>query len=148
MQANLSTWHGVSSGRAGRIGRDRLRSAVPTGVRVSKTDGSQLLDLQRDALETAGVDAVNVYDDLASGVRDDRPGLDSCLRALRKGDVLAVWKLDRPGRNLARLVYTMQDLSARGEGVRVLAGDGVQVDPTTAADRLVFGICGTLAEFE
>ena len=37
------------------------------------------------------------------GVRDDRPGLDNCLRALRKGDVLVVWKLDRLGRNLAHL---------------------------------------------
>ena len=74
-------------------------------ARVSKTDGSQSLDLQRDALRAAGVnDAVNVYHDLASGVRDDRPGLDSCLRALRKGDVLVVWKLDRLGRNLAHLV--------------------------------------------
>ena len=55
--------------------------------------------LQHDALRAAGVDdAVNLYrDDFASGVRDDRPGLDSCLRALRKDDVLVVWKLDRLG---------------------------------------------------
>ena len=59
-------------------------------ARVSKTDGSQSLDLQRDALRAAGVDgAVNLYHDLASGVRDDRPGLDSCLQALRKGGRLA-----------------------------------------------------------
>ena len=108
--------------------------------RVSKADGSQSLDLQRDALGTAGVDAVNVYHDLASGVRDDRPGLDSCLRALRKDDVLVVWKLDRLGRNLAHLVNTVQDLAARGVGLRVLAGQGAQVDTTTAAGRLVFGI--------
>ena len=51
-------------------------------ARVSKTDGSQSLDLQRDALRAAGVDdAVNRYHDFASGIRDDRPGLDSCLRA-------------------------------------------------------------------
>ena len=118
-------------------------------ARVSKTDGSQSLDLQRDALETAGVDAVNVYHDLASGVRDDRPGLDSCLRALRKDDVLVVWKLDRLGRNLAHLVNTVQDLSSRGVvGLRVLAGQGAQVDTTTAAGRLVFGIFAALAEFE
>ena len=52
-------------------------------ARVSKADGSQSLDLQRDALQAAGVDAGHVYHDCASGVRDDRPGLDSCLRALR-----------------------------------------------------------------
>ena len=109
----------------------------------------QSLDLQRDTLRAAGVDAaVNLYHDLASGVRDDRPGLDSCLRALRKGDVLVVWKLDRLGRNLAHLVNTVQDLSARGVGLRVLAGDGAQIDTTTAAGRLVFGIFAALAEFE
>ena len=53
---------------------------------VSKADGSQSLDLQRDALRDEGVDAVNLYHDFASGVRDDRPGLDNGLRALRKGD--------------------------------------------------------------
>ena len=99
-------------------------------------------------VEGGGVDdAVNVYHDLASGVRDDRPGLDSCLRALRKDDVLVVWKLDHLGRNLAHLVNTVQDLSARG-ALRVLAGDGAQIDTTTAAGRIVFGIFAALTEFE
>ena len=107
------------------------------------------LNLQRDALQAAGVDdAINLYHDCASGLRDDRPGLDSCLRALRKGDVLVVWKLDRLGRNLAHLVNTVQDLSARGVGLRVLAGQGAQIDTTTAAGRLVFDIFAALAEFE
>ena len=118
---------------------------APRGV--SKTDGSQSLDLQRDALRTAGVDEVNLYHDYASGLRDDRPGLDSCLRALRNDDVLVVWKLDRLGRNLAHLVNTVQDLSAREVGLRVLAGQGAQIDTTTAAGRLVFGIFAALAEF-
>ena len=117
-------------------------------TRVSKADGSQSLDLQRDALITVGVDPHNVYDDFASGVRDDRPGLENCLRALRKGDVLVVWKLDRLGRNLTHLVNTVQNLAARGVGLRVLTGQGAQIDTTTAAGRLVFGIFAALAEFE
>ena len=117
-------------------------------TRVSKADGSQSLDLQRDALIAAGVDPHNVYDDFASGVRDDRPGLENCLRALRKGDVLVVWKLDRLGRNLTHLVNTVQNLAARGVGLRVLTGQGAQIDTTTAAGRLVFGIFAALAEFE
>ena len=117
-------------------------------ARVSKVDGSQSLDLQRDALCDAGIDTANIYHDLASGVRDDRPGLDNCLRALRKGDVLVVWKLDRLGRNLAHLVNTVQELSARAIGLRVLAGQGAQIDTTTAAGRFVFGIFAALAEFE
>ncbi len=127
---------------------DRLRYMLIGYARVSKTDGSQSLDLQRDALRAEGIDAVNLYHDFASGVRDDRPGLDNCLRALRKGDVLVAWKLDRLGRNLAHLVNTVQDLSARGVGLRVLAGLGAQIDTTTAAGRLVFGIFAALAEFE
>ena len=116
-------------------------------ARVSKAAGSQSLDLQRDALRAAGVDAVHVYHDFASGVRDDRPGLNSCVRALRTGDVLVVWTLDRLGRTLSHLVNTVQDLSARDVGRQVLTGQGAQID-TTAAGRLVFGIFAALAEFE
>jgi DNA invertase Pin-like site-specific DNA recombinase len=69
-------------------------------MRVSKADGSQVLDLQRDALLAAGVARDRLYEDLASGRHDARPGLGACLKALRAGDTLVVWKLDRLGRNL------------------------------------------------
>ena len=54
------------------------------------------------------------------------------MRARLAGDVLVVWKLARLGRNLAHLVNTAETLSARGVGLRVLTGQGVQIDTTTA----------------
>ena len=117
-------------------------------ARISKADGSQSLDLQRDALAVAGVQLDRIYEDQASGVRDDRPGLDACLRSLRDGDVLVVWKLDRLGRTLTHLVNTARDLSDRGIGLRVLTGQGAEIDTTTSAGRMIFGIFATLAEFE
>jgi DNA invertase Pin-like site-specific DNA recombinase len=66
-------------------------------MRVSKADGSQVLDLQRDALLAAGVKPSRLYQ---SGKKDDRPGLEACLKSLREADTLIVWKLDRLGRNL------------------------------------------------
>ena len=117
-------------------------------ARVSKADGSQQLDLQRDALATAGVAAARVYTDLASGRREDRPGLEACLKAVRPGDTLAVWKLDRLGRTLRHLVATVDDLHSRGVGLRVLAGAGAEIDTTTANGRLMFGFFAALAEFE
>jgi len=59
-------------------------------ARISKADGSQALDLQRDALIEAAVKPDHIYEDQASGKRDDRPGLAACLKALREGDVLVV----------------------------------------------------------
>ena len=109
-------------------------------ARVSKADGSQSLDLQTDALHNAGVDSKHIYSDQASGKQDERPGLDACLKALRDDDVLVVWKLDRLGRSLHHLVKTVSDLSERGVGLKVLTGQGAQIDTTTAAGRLSFGI--------
>jgi DNA invertase Pin-like site-specific DNA recombinase len=63
-------------------------------LRVSKAnDGSQVLDLQRDALLAAGVSERHLYSDAASGKKDDRPGLVACVQALREGDTLVVWSL-------------------------------------------------------
>ena len=117
-------------------------------MRVSKADGSQVLDLQRDALLAAGVEPGHLYQDLASGKREDRPGLAACLKALRQGDVLVAWKLDRLGRDLRHLVNLVHELTTRGAGLRVLTGQGAAVDTTTASGKLVFGIFAALAEFE
>lgn len=117
-------------------------------ARVSKADGSQVLDLQRDALAAAGVAPERIYEDLASGRRDERPGLNACLRALQPGNTLVLWKLDRLGRDLKHLVNTVDALRARDAGLKVLAGAGAQIDTTTANGRLFFGIFAALAEFE
>ena len=109
-------------------------------MRVSKTDGSQTLDPQRDALLAAGIEPDRLYEDRASGRSDQRPGLAACLKALRVGDTLVVWKLDRLGRNLHHLVNTVHDLTPRGVGLKVLTGQGAAIDITTAAGKLVFGI--------
>ncbi|MGZ8219141.1 recombinase family protein [Methylomagnum sp.] len=117
-------------------------------MRVSKADGSQVFDLQRDALLEAGVDPRHWYEDRASGRRDDRPGLAACLKALRPGDALVVWKLDRLGRDLRHLVNLVHDLAGRDIGLQVLTGQGAAIDTTTAAGQLVFGIFAALSEFE
>ncbi len=117
-------------------------------MRVSKADGSQNTDLQRDALLAAGVLENNIYQDHASGKSEDRPDLNHCLKALRKGDTLVVWKLDRLGRDLRHLVNTVHDLTTRDIGLKVLTGHGAAIDTTTAAGKLVFGIFAALAEFE
>jgi len=117
-------------------------------ARVSKADGSQVHDLQRDALAHVGVEANDIYEDSASGKKDDRPGLTACLKALRRGDTLVVWKLDRLGRDLRHLVNLVDDLTKRNIGLKVLAGEGATIDTSTANGRLVFGIFAALAEFE
>ena len=117
-------------------------------ARVSKADGSQIHDLQRDALAATGVAAAHIYEDSASGRRDNRPGLDAALKALRGGDTLVVWKLDRLGRDLRHLVNLVGDLTKREVGLKVLAGEGASIDTTTANGRLVFAIFAGLAEFE
>lgn len=117
-------------------------------MRVSKADGSQATYLQQDALIAAGVAATHLYEDMASGRKDDRPGLAACLKALREGDTLVVWKLDRLGHSLRHLINTVHDLTARSVGLKVLTGHGAAIDTTTAAGKLVFGIFAALAEFE
>ncbi len=87
-------------------------------MRVSSNDERQSVSLQRDALIAAGVDPRHLHQDHASGARDNRPGLKSCLAELREGDVLIVWKLDRLGRSLSHLLRIIEDLKIRGIAFR------------------------------
>ncbi|KJU81471.1 resolvase domain-containing protein [Candidatus Magnetobacterium bavaricum] len=117
-------------------------------MRVSKHDGSQCTDMQKDAMLEAGVSPDRIYEDIASGRHDERPGLAACLKALQPGNTLIVWKLDRLGRDLKHLINTIDDLRNRNIGFKVLTGAGAHIDTTTANGRLCFGIFAALAEFE
>jgi DNA invertase Pin-like site-specific DNA recombinase len=110
-------------------------------ARVSTHD--QNLDLQRDALEAAGCE--KVYEDKVSGASRARNGLDSTLDALREGDTLVVWRLDRLGRSLKHLIEVVGDLEKRGVGFKSLQES---IDTTSSTGNLVFQIFGAIAEFE
>lgn len=117
-------------------------------MRVSKNDGSQTLDLQRDALISSGVQEDRIYHDMVSGKKEERPGLQNCLKALQPGNTLVVWKLDRLGRDLKHLITIIDELRQRDISFKVLTGHGAQIDTTTPNGRLVFGLFATLAEYE
>ncbi len=110
-------------------------------ARISTED--QNLDLQRDALTKAG--AERIFEDTASGARDDRPGLAEALSHLRTGDCLVVWRLDRLGRNTRSLIDFAADLRERGIDFRSVK-DGI--DTATDMGRFFFHMLAALAEME
>jgi DNA invertase Pin-like site-specific DNA recombinase len=110
-------------------------------ARVSTDD--QNLDLQRDALLKAG--CVEIYEEKASGKNAERIELDHCLRALRSGDTLVVWRLDRLGRSLPDLVRIVGEVEARGVGFESITE---RIDTSNAAGKLIFHVFASLAEFE
>jgi DNA invertase Pin-like site-specific DNA recombinase len=110
-------------------------------ARVSTQD--QNPELQLDALQRAGCE--QVFSDKVTGVLRERPELTACLRTLRQGDTLVVWKLDRLARSVKDLVELIHDLDCRGVGFRSLTE---MIDTTSAGGRLIFHIFGALAEFE
>ncbi len=114
-------------------------------MRVSSDSDRQSTALQRDALIAAGVDPRHLFEDKASGARDDRPGLKACLAFLKPGDTLVVWKLDRLGRSLSHLLDIVTDLRDGGVAFRSLT-EGM--DTNTPHGELLFHIFGALAQYE
>ncbi|HCE8579391.1 TPA: recombinase family protein [Pseudomonas aeruginosa] len=112
-------------------------------ARVSTDD--QNLDLQLDALHRAGIADDCLYSDTASGKDAERKELAACLKALREGDTLVVWRLDRLGRSLPDLVRIIGELEKKGVGFESLTE---KIETSSAAGKLVFHVFAALAEFE
>lgn len=110
-------------------------------ARVSTLD--QRTDLQLDALKQAGCE--EIYTEHFTGLTRARPELENCLRSLRQGDTLVVWRLDRLGRSLKDLVTIITELEERGVAFRSITE---AIDTGTSGGKLVFHIFGALAEFE
>lgn len=110
-------------------------------ARVSTDD--QNLDMQRDALTGAGCSVI--YQETTSGKGAARPELDQCRKALRSGDTLVVWRLDRLGRSLPDLVQIVAELEQKGVGFESITE---RIETGSAAGKLVFHVFSALAEFE
>ena len=105
--------------------------------------GDQDVTGQAMRLERAG--AIKLFTDVRSGRSAERPGLDDLLAYARKGDTLAVVRLDRLGRSLAELLATVAMLKERGIGLLSLEE---RIDTSSAAGELVFHVFGAIAHFE
>lgn len=110
-------------------------------ARVSTSD--QHLRMQEDALKNAGCE--EIYTDVISGVKSQRPGLDKALSYLREGDTLVVWKLDRLGRSIQHLIHTITTLLDKKIAFKSLQEN---IDTSTSGGKLIFHIFSALAEFE
>ena len=113
-------------------------------ARVSTS--AQELNLQLVALKHAGCKKQHIFTDQISGSKAERPGLAECLKELKKGDTLIIWRLDRLGRSLRNLIDIVEQLQKRGVGFRSINDGGI--DTTTASGEMIFNIFGTLAQFE
>ena len=111
-------------------------------ARISTID--QNLDLQLDALNRAGCKRI-FQDEGISGAKAKRPGLEETLKALKRGDHLVVWKLDRLGRSLRHLIDLITSFEEKGIGFTSIS-DGI--DTTTPIGKLFFHLSGAFAEYE
>lgn len=120
-----------------------MRSELKVGyARVSTEE--QSLDLQINALRAAN--CTHIFTDFGvSGKGFDRPGLAEALAVLDSGGILVVWRLDRLGRSLPRLIELVDRLGQRGAEFQSLTES---IDTTSPGGRLIFHIMGALAEFE
>lgn len=114
-------------------------------MRVSTDSDRQSTDLQRDALISAGIDERHIFEDKASGAKDDRAGLAQALEYVKSGDTLVVWKLDRLGRSLQHLIEIVNQLKSKGVGFKSLT-EGM--DTSVPSGELLFHVFGALAQFE
>ena len=103
----------------------------------------QNFNLQIDALKNEGCE--NIFKDIISGAKDDRPGLEDLIHYIRPGDTLVVWRLDRLGRTMKFLINFINDLEKKGIHFKSIT-EGIDTD--TISGKLTYHLFGALAEFE
>jgi len=102
------------------------------------------LALQLDALRAAGCSKF-FTDHGVSGTEFCRCGLDAALSQAKEGDTLVVWRLDRLGRSLSKLVDLITHLERRGIEFVSL---NESINTNSSGGVLIFHMMAALAEFE
>ena len=96
-------------------------------ARVSTKD--QKLKAQKDLLKKAGCE--QIYSDIASGVREDRSGLNEMLKFLRKGDTVITYKNDRMFRSLKNMIQLIDEFNEKEVHFKVLRSLNSILPPQT-----------------
>lgn len=112
-------------------------------ARVS--DDAQSLNLQIDALRSAGIPDEMILSDCASGARKSREGLDRLLEMISPNDQVVVWRLDRLGRSVCHLASLLEALNERQVTFRSLTES---IDTQTPSGRMLYSIMASLAAYE
>lgn len=111
---------------------------------VLASEDKELLEVQRRVLRDAGVDNERIYADHGPS----QENFDDCLQALKAGDTLVVWRIDRLARGLRHFVGLIPELMDRGVGVRILTGAGAAIDTAGKDKAQVASFFAALAELE
>lgn len=114
--------------------------------RSSTSDQKAGLSAQLEALEKVG--AEKVFQEVASGANTDRLQLLQVLDFVREGDTLVITKIDRLARSTADFLSIVDDLEAKGVGLKVLDFGGREIDTQSPADRLIITLFAGFAQFE
>src|ERR1700733_6689935 len=110
-------------------------------ARASTEDQNPAMQLA--ALKKAG--CKTVFKDEVTGAHVKRPALTRCLKTLKAGDTLIVWKLDRLGRSLRDLIHMLDGFKQEGIKFRSLTE---AIDTETPTGRAMWQMIGVLAELE
>lgn len=114
--------------------------------RVS-TGRDQSPDMQIAAAKKRGIPDDNIFGEVASGRKANRPQLELALKLMygRPGWTLVVWKLDRLGRDTMELLRLSKEFEAAGQN---LVSVTEAIDTRTAMGKAFFGMLAVFAEFE
>lgn len=111
-------------------------------ARVSTPD--QNISTQVELLKENGCE--KIFTDVASGVREDRAGLNEMLSYLRKGDTVLVYKTDRIFRSLKNMIDLIEKFNQKGVLFKSMTEPAF--DTTSANGKFIIQIFGAVAEFE
>lgn len=110
-------------------------------ARVSTID--QGLTAQIEQLQAAGCE--RIYQEKASGAKQDRPELSALLDYVRDGDTVICSKLDRIARSTKHLLEIVEGLERKKVAFKVL---NINLDTSTPTGKLMLSMLAAIGQFE
>ena len=112
---------------------------------IKQANDGNSLENQENLLLENGVLKENIYKDIYTGTKADRPSFNELINKMKQGDTLVVTKLDRFARSMIEGSKIVNELIDKGVRVNVL---NIGVMDNTPSSKLIRNIFFSFAEFE